>query len=130
MRGEMKSAESFNFTTLASYSVDNIAISQTAADVNVAFDFSDYVRENAGKKHAIIVNLVDKTTNTTYAVKAVSATSVDDGNANKTTPYNFNLLKPEGFDETKFEVRIYLWDDFVNSKGILKINKDVQAAAE
>lgn len=130
MRGEMKSAESFNFTTLASYSVDNIAISQTAADVNVAFDFSDYVRENAGKKHAIIVNLVDKTTNTTYAVKAVSATSVDDGNANKTTPYNFNLLKPEGFDETKFEVRIYLWDDFVNSKGILKINKDVQAAAQ
>ncbi|MBQ7960004.1 MAG: Ig-like domain-containing protein [Clostridia bacterium] len=122
LQGEIKGVKKLSFTTLSTYDARNLSVDATSETDKVKFEFDlkDYVKENNGQKYVVVVALVESLSNTTYAVKAVSDMSVDDGQIIKTTHYPFEFVKPENFTAENFEVRIYVWDGFENSINLLK----------
>ncbi len=125
--GKMVTPKNYDIRILKDYETRNVTVEETASNVELKFDFVDYVAKHSGDDYTIIAALVEKATNITAAVDLVAGTSTG-GNPHKDTPVTLNLTKPAEFAADAYEVRLYVWDKMVNSKVLYRTNSyDIEA---
>ena len=114
-RGKLSSPLVVNFRTLTQYEID---VKQFGIENNILkmdYMLSDYVKYTNGNDYVIIASLVQKETNTTYDIKAEIGKSVSDGSDVMDIDNTVEFELPASFEKEDFEIRLYIWNDFVNS---------------
>ena len=106
------------FKTLGRYEIDKESTGISDNLLTFNYNLKDYVKANNGNGYVIIAALVKKDTNTTFDIKTETNTSVFAAEDVTDTAKSVDFALPENFGKDDYEIRLYVWDSFVNSSQI------------
>ena len=117
-RGKMTGIAEIAFKTLGRYEIDKESTGISDNLLTFNYNLKDYVKANNGNGYVIIAALVKKDTNTTFDIKTETNTSVFAAEDVTDTAKSVDFALPENFGKDDYEIRLYVWDSFVNSSQI------------
>lgn len=117
--GKMDGSASVSFRTAGLYVPVNMNAAKNGDSVKFTCRLKDYAKANDGKNFALVYVLADKATNTVYDIKAEYCLSIYSGNSPfNTVDKEVTLAVPSGVSAADCEVRLLIWDGFVNTSSL------------
>ncbi len=120
LKGKMTDTKNLDFHILGEYETKNVDVSVNGENIDLKFDFVNYLKKTDGCGYVLVGALIKKDTNTFYGIDLESGSSTYTDVAYEDIHVTLSFAKPDGFDADDYEVRLYVWDSLVNSKSILK----------